>query len=296
MRPRVHDPSRLRSVPSEFAEEAKEAAAKADVPHLALLAAEAEGFSWEMEAWRNVGQALFDLGAWGAAGRTWERVRRIDPADVRANAQLGAILHERDERAAHAVREPCVVVFAGHRVDEPARATPRFPEACVEAARTEIRKRLQALKPTIGLAGAASGGDLLFHQVCGELEIPSGVRLVMPERSFMAHSVASAGQRWIDEYWALIDAKRSHQRLRVLSRSEELPGWLERKADYSVWQRANLWLLEEALALEPDRLSVLALWNGDRGDGPGGTDDLLERAKALGATLAVIDTKKVCGL
>ena len=80
----------------------------------------------------------------------------------------------------------------------------------------------------------------------------------------------------------------------VLSEQEELPAWLRRKPDYSVWQRANLWMLEEAMSMHPQRLTVLALWNGEKGDGPGGTKDLITRATNYGATPMIIDTNTLC--
>ena len=39
----------------------------------------------------------------------------------------------------------------------------------------------------------------------------------------------------------------------------------------NVWQRVNFWMVEEAVALAPER-TLIALWDGKGGDGPGGTD------------------------
>jgi hypothetical protein len=55
-------------------------------------------------------------------------------------------------------------------------------------------------------------------------------------------------------------------------------------------------MLEYALSKTPRRLTVMALWNGEAGDGPGGTADLLETATALGATPSVIGTGAICGV
>lgn len=181
-----------------------------------------------------------------------------------------------------------MVVFTGHRVDAPDRtdAKPaRFPEWCVERARTEIRKQLEALNPAIGIAGAASGGDILFHEVCMELGVASWVRLAMPELPFVNESVAPAGQRWVDRFWAVIEFNRAQ--VKILAAEEEPAS--------SVWQRANLWMFDEALALEPERLTVLALWDGEAGDGPGGPGDVLKRGRELGAAERVIDAKTLCG-
>jgi len=187
-----------------------------------------------------------------------------------------------------------VVVFSGHRVDAPDRKVPRFPQACVESARQEIREYLTELAPTLGIAAGASGGDIIFHEVCNELHIPSVLRLVVPPGPFVNESVADSGADWVDRFWRLKKEKEVEGRVSILSDDPVLPAWLQRKADYSIWQRANLWMLNEAMALNPQRLTVLALWNGDEGDGPGGTKDLIEIAKGAGGTPMIIDTKALC--
>ncbi len=486
-------------VPRGFYEEAERACAAKDVPYLGLLAAEAAGFTWEVEGWRTVGKMLFDISAWPAAKRTLERIREVDSNDLDANLRLGTVYQRlgdltmsdqaldrvlqnsaatrRHKSEAYALRgsnektlwvqswealdpskrleaalrspyldaafksyekafsqdlnsfypgvvalslltirkelidsspaiwgeefetpaqaevarddleralaalsgavrlaldadpenewrlmsladyqflvsakpaialnayrkalkgekqfhsasarrqlqifldlglkadriDDCialfaqsppsasppehVVVFTGHRVDAPTRETPRFPQSCVAAAREAIRKRVAELKPDLGIAAAASGGDILFHEVCAELGIPTDVRLVMPPQKFVNASVADSNADWVDRYWSLMKAKEKEGRFAQLSEEDELPSWLQRKRQYSIWNRANLWTLEYALSRTPKRLTVMALWNGKTGDGPGGTEDLLTIAKELGATPKVIDTNEIC--
>jgi hypothetical protein len=79
----------------------------------------------------------------------------------------------------------------------------------------------------------------------------------------------------------------------VLGTAEELPAWLRRKRDYNVWGRTNVWLLEEALASGAAVVHLLALWNGQPGDGRGGTADLIELAKQQGVTTRILDTTKL---
>lgn len=186
------------------------------------------------------------------------------------------------------------VVFTGHMIDEEGRMPPRFPESCAAAARDEIHARLSKLKPDLGIAAAASGGDILFHEVCASLGIPTEVRLVIPPQQFVNESVAKAGAHWVERFWSLVRDKQAAGRLRQLCETKTLPGWLQRKREYSIWNRANLWMLEYALSTTPERLTVMALWNGEKGDGPGGTADLLKTAEDLGATPSVIKTKTIC--
>ena len=66
----------------------------------------------------------------------------------------------------------------------------------------------------------------------------------------------------------------------TLARTETQPGWLLSRPDYSTWQRSNRWILHHAWAVTTDdRVTVLALWNGEPGDGPGGVADLVAAAE-----------------
>jgi hypothetical protein len=182
-----------------------------------------------------------------------------------------------------------IVVFSGHRVDLPD-MTVRFPQSCVDAARAEIRARLRDLDPTLGIAAAASGGDIIFHEACRDLGIPTYVLLAIPPDKFVTESVAPSGGGWVNRFWSLINVKQSEHALAVLSDGETS----QRKLDDSIWARANAWMIEEAVSRNPARLTVLALWNGEEGEGPGGTRNFIELAKAAGATSVIIDTRKIC--
>ena len=74
-----------------------------------------------------------------------------------------------------------------------------------------------------------------------------------------------------------------------------MPAWLAKKKDYSIWQRYNLWMLNNALAEGGENVTLIALWNGQEGDGPGGTEDLVWRAKERHARVVILETKKLFG-
>ena len=59
---------------------------------------------------------------------------------------------------------------------------------------------------------------------------------------------------------------------------------------YDIWQRTNLWLLEEALASAAPHLALIALWDGNSGDGPGGTKDLVDVARNHGVNTVLLNT------
>jgi hypothetical protein len=97
------------------------------------------------------------------------------------------------------------IVFTGHMIDAPGREKPRFPLEAEAKARGMIREevnRLLRLYPgnALGVAGGASGGDVLFHEVCRELGVPTRVLLTLPENLFVEHSVAPAGRLWCDRF------------------------------------------------------------------------------------------------
>jgi hypothetical protein len=68
----------------------------------------------------------------------------------------------------------------------------------------------------------------------------------------------------------------------------------EDKPDHNIWQRNNLWLLHSALAAAGgENVTLIALWDGQAGDGPGGTGDMVEEARERGAKIIILDTKKI---
>ncbi len=136
----------------------------------------------------------------------------------------------------------------------------------------------------MGVAGGASGGDLLFHEVCAELGLETVLRLTLPVEAFVEASVAAAGREWVERFAAL-RARLAESSVEVLGEGTELPQWMGARPDYDVWQRTNLWLLQEAIAFAPRR-TLLALWDGEPGDGPGGTQHLVEAAPQFGIEVA----------
>ena len=98
-----------------------------------------------------------------------------------------------------------MLLFTGHMIDKPDRKLPRFPAAYEAAARAEIKKMvLQETadnnKAYHAITGGACGGDILFHEVCAELGIPTTLYLALPREEFIKNSVAFAGPSWIDRF------------------------------------------------------------------------------------------------
>jgi hypothetical protein len=174
-----------------------------------------------------------------------------------------------------------VILFTGHMIDKEGREKPRFPKELEGKARESIHRRVNQLLndtpgPALGIAGGANGGDMLFHEVCRELGVPTQVLLTLPPGLFIAESVAGGGPGWIKRFNELLE---THPDTQILGDSKELPRWMGPRSDYDVWQRTNIWILTEALASGAPNTSLVALWDGRTGDGPGGTKHMVELAK-----------------
>ena len=179
-----------------------------------------------------------------------------------------------------------VLLFTGHMIDLPTRSSPRFPPtvAAEQEARRMIRKAIEeerALEAgrVVGVAGGACGGDILFHELCEEMGLETRLFLALPQHEFSATSVQHGGKEWVERF------NRLCARIppRVLAENDELPAWLRLRRDYDLWQRNNLWMLFNALALEARSLTLIALWDKDSAaDGPGGTGDLVAQVTRRG--------------
>ena len=191
-----------------------------------------------------------------------------------------------------------VLLFTGHRVDAPGRAKPRFPPASEAKARDMIARAVDqevALAgggPVIGLAGGASGGDILFHEVCAERGIKTEVFVVGSRDAFVVESVADGGPNWVRRFDKILETAPS----RYLGNSQlalNQPRWLRPAKDYSIWARNNRWILHNALVFGARKVTLVALWNCERGDGPGGTKHMIESAEERGATVVKLDAREL---
>ncbi|HEV2862008.1 MAG TPA: tetratricopeptide repeat-containing protein [Pyrinomonadaceae bacterium] len=200
-----------------------------------------------------------------------------------------------------------VLIFTGHMIDAPGREKPRFPPDKEAVARQKIKETVEAetrlgAGVAYGIAGGASGGDILFHEVCAELGVPTQLYLALPRGEYVKNSVQKGGPAWVERFRQLYERLTAEGKVRVLSQATEereyLPVWLRQKESYDIWQRSNLWMLHNALAAGgDDNVTLIALWDGEpTGDGPGGTSHLVQQAGERGAKSVVINTKQEFGL
>ncbi len=185
------------------------------------------------------------------------------------------------------------LLFTGHMIDQPDRKEPRFPPEREAEIKDKIKAAVQQeltnddndKDKITGIAGGACGGDILFHEVCKELGIKSHLYLAVPAEQFVIESVAFAGNGWVERFYSLYHTLDRH----VLSQSMDLPNWLQKKQGYTIWERNNLWMLYSSLVCGGSNTSLIAVWNGKGGDGPGGTQHMINEAKSRGAEIDVID-------
>jgi tetratricopeptide (TPR) repeat protein len=188
-----------------------------------------------------------------------------------------------------------VLLFTGHMIDLPGTNPPRFPDSARDRARDLIREKVrQEIERTQGdvvaIASGASGGDLLFHEVCAEFKVLHRLYLPLPADMFRNESVSPAGRFWEDQFDRLVN---SYLSVPCLAKSTDLPRWLLDRQNYTSWQRANLWLIHEALALNAEHFTLMALWDGAKTEGIGGTYHMLAVAKDYGASIVTIDAAEL---
>jgi hypothetical protein len=221
----------------------------------------------------------------------------LDVGVLKANAEAALAALELDPEPAVTAEHTRTrtLVFSGHRIDAPGREHPRFPPAAEAHATAMIRQAIEKEKalagdnPIVGIAGGASGGDIIFHEQCAALGIPTELLLALPHEQFCTASVAEAGSDWVDRY------RRLWQRVttRVLAETEELPRWLGQRDDYSIWQRNNRWILHSATSRADTDVTLIVLWDGKGGDGPGGTEDMVRLGRSRGVRFVRLDANEL---
>ncbi len=175
------------------------------------------------------------------------------------------------------------MIFAGHMVDAPGREPPRFPAEKVPAAREAIRHAIVAVDDpeAAAVSGAACGGDLLF---CEEwLATGRELRVYLPkdEEAFLDESVRFAGPEWEAAYRRVV----SHLNTERAGQGSEKSG------DPHVLNTVRM--LDAARANPPVR--GIVLWDGQSGDGPGGTGEMLAQVRAAGGSVQIIDPADLRG-
>jgi len=178
---------------------------------------------------------------------------------------------------------PRVAVFAGHLIDQSGRGTPRFPKELEPTVANAIRQRLEEVGAGVGYSSAACGSDILFLEAM--LDRGGEVVVVLPyeREQFIRDSVSVIpGSRWRARFERVLEhatrvVTASTQRL-------EIGGISHDYANQLLLGLASI----RASQLETE-LTAVAMWDGLYGDGPGGTASAVERWRAIGLLVEIID-------
>lgn len=180
---------------------------------------------------------------------------------------------------------PRVAVFAGHLIDRPGRSSPRFPPELEEPVAREIRARLRRHGIGFGFSAAGSGGDILFLEALLDMDAEAHVVLPYNREQFLEDSVDYLeGSSWASRYSNVLEraaevTTASHQRMLAGAMSYEF-GFL---------------LLDGMAAVQAEELETelvcVAVWDGQPGDGPGGTAASIEHWRGRNRHVDIIDLR-----
>jgi len=180
-----------------------------------------------------------------------------------------------------------VVLFSGHMIDAPGREKPRFPpdkEPVAAGAIAAVLADLDLGSSDLAVCGAACGGDLLF----AEAALARGARLELyipfEEAAFLEKSVDFADKDWRARYFAAKARAELHVAPRELGSPQE---------GEDPYERNNRRMLGAAMRFGAERLNFVALWNGEGGDGPGGTRHMMEEVRNRGGRALWLDTTQL---
>jgi len=180
-----------------------------------------------------------------------------------------------------------VVLFSGHMIDAPARPKPRFPADKESIAAVEIARTLAQINVgsnDLAVCGGACGGDLLFAEASLARQLTLELYIPFREDEFLAKSVDFADAHWRARFFAA----KSHALLHI---TPDEVGPLA--MDEDPYERNNLHMLDAAMRFGSDKLDFICLWNGQGGDGPGGTQHLMREVQSKGGRTRWIDTRKL---
>ena len=178
-----------------------------------------------------------------------------------------------------------IVLFSDHMIDAPDRSAPRFPASKEGVAATAIGRMLDQIgvgDSDLAICGGACGGDLLFPEAALGRQLRLELYLPLPEDKFLAESIDIANANWRARYLAVKACAKLHINPDEVGPADEDPS-----------ERNNLRMLDVAVSFGPEKLDFICLWNGQGGDGPGGTQHLMRAVQSKGGKTHWLDTTKL---
>lgn len=195
---------------------------------------------------------------------------------------------------------PTCLLFTGLPLHRNAHCN-HFPPHVEAKIRAKLQTQIQLIQhrttgPLIGLAGGASGGDILFHELCKEADIPSRLFLTTTKNQYMKEFVRPAGADWALRFDAIYHqlSQAQNYQIRIISTNHKMPYWLHSRKNYTLWERTNLWMLYHAIAYSGQPPILISLWDGKFGSGPGSPVDLLMRMEQYDGEIIQINPNELC--
>ena len=180
-------------------------------------------------------------------------------------------------------------------IDQLDRKLPRFPPECEPRIAEAIDARLNELgagATDLGITQGACGGDLLFAEAMLKRGATLELHLPLAEAAFVTKSVEfkkasfNGPDHWRDRFLAV----RRHPSVHTTV----MPSDGEPEESGDVFERCNLWMLERALSFGADKVRFICVWNGEGGDGPGGTEHMRKAVEKSGGSEYWINTRELC--
>jgi hypothetical protein len=131
------------------------------------------------------------------------------------------------------------------------------------------------------ICGGGHGGDLLFAEAAIKRNAKLELYIPFEEETFLQESVNFAGGDWPARFFAV----KVRAILHVMPEQSTNAG--------DPYELNNIRMLEAAERFGPERVDFICLWNGQQGDGPGGTRHLMEEVRARGGRTHWLDTRKL---
>ena len=237
----------------------------------------------------SLAEALLVLRRVEDARRQYARAMELDPLPARrltTRQQARLLLQHLGEDPntfEDLFKIPPVVCATGHVIDLPQRPVARFPATREASVRLRIESLLRRWGVGLGYSGAAGGADIIFAEAIHALGGETCLILPVDRETFCRWSVEGSGGEYVRRYRAAL-TKAAFVSESPFSRQDLQGGGL--------WDFGNRMILGNALRRASELetpLKVLAVWDGKRGDGRGGTADMVALARQCGLTVHVID-------
>ena len=209
-----------------------------------------------------------------------------DLVSTRRNARLILQYEGADATAIEACfRIPSVAVFAGHLADRPDRPVPRFPPRLEDDVRRALSARLRRYDVGFGYSSAGNGGDLIFLEAAADAGAERHIVLPYHSDAFLEDSVdVVPGTGWAARYRAALGRATA-----IVTASEQ------RMLGGAMSYEYGFLLLDGMAAVRAEELETelvcLAVWDGQPGDGPGGTEASVAHWRQAGRRLDIVDLR-----